>query len=358
METTATNELPPQAPVIAQLLDRKRQAGEPIEIVFSDRDGCWEVSHAGIINVGVTEASTTIFNEGLAENRPTVLVTGRPVAETIREIEAGGLEPFAVVIGAAGTDIANRMPNGSYQRDEGYRELLRGKFDRTAVVGRGAMLVDGFGQSMPDIHLRFQDPENEEGFLAGDAPRSVEEFKVSFDFTTVNTAETLPAVRAAFEATYPNLHVVISEEARYPAGHPEGLKKFYLDILPATKKDAIVYIMNTYGAELGYFQGDSGNDVEGIVGTPNNVIGVLVAGYRDEAGEAVKATLAGGDARIAMFQRLKNADGSTGNKLVFVDDDPERRGSQSLLYILRTMGNTALRRAVMAILSPERPSAS
>lgn len=369
MERSSTPEIIKHPLVIDGMFAARRTDGYLTEAVFTDRDGTWEVGGKITPDQEVAAASQAIFDGGVASNRPTIIVTGRPTRDTEQEIQEGGLQPFAAIIGAVGTEISYRRADGTYERDETYHDLLARKFDRKVVATRGVQLIQKFARRAPEIGLNFQKPELEEDFLRvreDGLPTAlgaqVEEFKVSFDFTTYTPETTVEEVREMFENAYPGLHVVISEEARYGDGWPEGLKKFFLDVVPATKRDAIDYIMKTKKVGLGYMMGDSGNDVDALANTRHNVLSILVGDCREEAYKSLQRHILERRERERLpsqFHRLEGSEESlrthvmdmllrkSGEKLLYVGSGPEERGSLSFIRVAEILGDAALRKRIL-----------
>ena len=342
--------------MIDAMLEWRRKQGFVTEAVFTDRDGTWEVTTKNengerILDPEVVTASQTIFDEGMATGRPTIIVTGRATKATETEIlRDKKLPKFAAIVGAVGTEISYLSADGThYERDEDYRRLLLGKFNRKSVASRGAELVSEFKALLPGLALDFQKPEVERAFLAGENV-GTEEFKVSFGFRTHEARTLLPVIQAAFNRAYPGLHVVISGQPN--PDDPKAAPEFFLDVIPATKRDAVDYIMKSRGIDVGYMMGDSGNDEDAILNTAPNVLGAAVGGSQPELVAAVESRLISEEegGRTGIFQMLKKIDRPIGEiaydeKLIRVGGEKEK-GSITLLNVFRALGNTAVREIV------------
>jgi hypothetical protein len=358
--------------MLDDMLQWRRDQGFVTEAVFTDRDGTWEVTEKvkdesgnerEILDPEVVAASQTIFDEGVATGRPTIIVTGRATIATETEIlRDKKLPKFAAIVGAVGTEISYLSADGThYVRDEDYRRLLLGKFDRMGVAAKGKELIGRFRDLLPGLELDFQKPEIEQAFLDGEEAET-EEFKVSFGFKTYEAEALLPVIQAAFDEAYTGLHVVISGQPNRDPNNPNGPKEFFLDVIPATKRDAVDYIMKSRGIDVGYMQGDSGNDTDAIANSLPNVFGIAVGGSQPELITALEPLLVpeeeGG--RVGIFQMLKRLDVPIDEleyeKLLRMGAKNEK-GSKALVNVFRALGHTAVREAIFSHIGVPRPDA-
>lgn len=240
---------------------------------------------------------------------PIIAVTGNSFEHVRRRIENGELPVFQAVVGDVGTDMWLLESDGTFTRDQPYQKRLSGSgYNRRDVVQAARLLLPFFRKH--GIRMQFQAPEKEAAYLTHPSPDYLP-YKVSLHF--FGDDEAVELVQAIFENQFKNQKIVICEEIHHNAmlGPAAGTKKYCLDILAATKADAVNYLIKQFDLRQGVVAGDSGNDVSMLLETPDNFAAVAVGGHKPELRTALETAKTG--------------------KPVFIDTDKTRMAAQTLL---------------------------
>ncbi|MCL5774751.1 MAG: HAD family hydrolase, partial [Patescibacteria group bacterium] len=205
-------------------------------------------------------------------------------------------------------------------------------FDRVRLVGQAKTMLAKFSQSHPDWQMNFQLPEKEQSLEASPEP-DYQKFKISFHF--FSSPEELEAVSQEVSGFFPNQNILTCEEIGHnrnlPADAP--VKKYCLDILPATKADAVNYLEKICGINKGLVAGDSGNDTAMLVDS-QRLTAVLVGGYKTELKSAVDSKIPSLRPGKRSFQRITTASGGT--KAVYIEQG-ERLAAESILHAAKIL---------------------
>jgi len=310
---------------IANMLDAQDQRGEPRTAMFSDIDNT-------IYRAGTEEATQRLAESGKDQSYPIIANTGNDY-ETVRlNIESGKLPRFQAIIGQVGTEIwVSKDQDGvpAYIKDEYFEELLKQTgFDRSKVAQEAQRIIDTAGQDYPDWELDFQNPGIEEKLVEQPDP-DYQPFKVSF--YSMAEEDDLEELSSLFKERYPGQAIVICEEIGYNRSLPPDAsrKKYCIDVLPATKRDAVVYMSSVLGIKRGVVAGDSGNDVDMLIES-GDLNAILVGGYKPEALEGVRPFLIKDKEGRSGFQRIRDSQGRT--KAIFIENDPSRLAANSILH--------------------------
>jgi hydroxymethylpyrimidine pyrophosphatase-like HAD family hydrolase len=110
----------------------------------------------------------------------------------------------------------------------------------------------------------------------------VQPFKISFHFFASSDRE-IDTVMGAIAEMFPSQKIVMCGEIGHNATVQEGQPlKYCVDIVAATKADAVNYLTRILDIKKGVVAGDSGNDVDMLLNS-DNMDAVLVGGYKSEA---------------------------------------------------------------------------
>lgn len=310
----------PQRPVLATQLAAQRQRGEAPVAIFTDLDGTFVVPG----NPRATAAAAELFRHTQTKNYPIIAVTGRNTARVLAEIQRGDLPPFNAIIGAVGTEIVLQYTN-RYQPDTEFHTQLQAIYDRRQVLSKAIQLLHTGNADYPNAQLQLQQPEVERAFLEASGP-APDPLKISLYFLASLDTD-LASIEKLFIQAFPNLKIITSADMYYSAPSPAAPKRYNLDILPASKSDAIRYVMHTYGVKRGIVAGDSGNDIDALL-VPG-LTAVLVGGHSKGVRTALAGHLPGISA--ASSNMLHQA---VGDKHLFIDTSTTRAGAQSILLVL------------------------
>lgn len=313
-------------------MNARREAGNTLAVLFTDIDGTFFAP-------GHTASTKQIEKTAEDKNVPLVAITGRNFKQVLERIETPNhpefnLPYFHVIAGSVGTEIwvlhVDQEGNKTYVRDDEFVEQFAdGKYDRVSVAGLSQILIDQNSQLHPEWHLNFQDPESENAFLQGENPE-VEPYKVSFNAFLASPQE-LSDMRQKLEERFVGQKVIISEGDR--KDHlTEGRRHYNIDVLPATKADAVNYIRDKTNVEAAFVAGNGGNDTAMLMGSGDISIGV--GGSDLEVVEAIQneAPSRGGRKN---FSRSK-----PGGKIYYIETG-ERKGPQSILYATKVIERAA-----------------
>ncbi|MCL5008791.1 MAG: hypothetical protein M1400_00420 [Patescibacteria group bacterium] len=134
---------------------------------------------------------------------------------------------------------------------------------------------------------------------------------------------------------FPKQNILTCEEIGHnrnlPANAP--IKKYCLDILPATKADAVNYLEKICGINKGLVAGDSGNDTAMLIDS-RGLTAVLVGGYKTELRSAVDSKTPSPKPGKRSFQRITAASGET--KAVYIEQG-ERLAAESILHAAKIL---------------------
>jgi hydroxymethylpyrimidine pyrophosphatase-like HAD family hydrolase len=245
---------------------------------------------------------------------PLVLVSG-PEFEAIRQrILTKEVPPADIIMSAVGTAIWVRQANDTWLPDNHFTARLQATgYDRTNVLQSAQQLVHALGQSAPELRLQLQNATQQSPF------------KVSmYFFATPRLAD---AIAEACWHYFSPAKIVTCEEIHHNAALPKNAatKKYCLDILAATKGEAISYLIDTLDIKGGYKAGDSGNDTAMLL-SPDPLLPILVGGYKADIGLTVRRALMPGS--TGPLHELLDG------RLIFIDDSPTRRCAQSILHVI------------------------
>lgn len=283
------------------------------------------------------DASMVLAQAAMRSDVPLVAVTGNDIATVQQRIASGQLPQFQIIIGAVGTEIAvlTKNPDGTvfYGKDTLYEDAFQANFPRRTIVEQTEDIIKKAQESMPGRQIAFQHANLEEKFLQGENPH--QPYKVSCNFFA-DSEEKIDFVRKSFQANFPNQKIIISEEI----GHngqmkPEDTnKKYNIDVVPATKADAIRYVQSQEAVDFAIVAGDSGNDADMLTNVGN--VAILVGGAKQEAKDAIVAALGvsmrGGS---RSFTRVSDTDKT---KFYYQERNvADRLGPQSILHALRIL---------------------
>ncbi len=268
-----------------------------------------------------------------AENWPIIAATGNNYEPIMRQrVASGELPAFEVIVGSVGTEIWFRRGN-TYVFDTNYDASLRQTGYRRIEVARAASeLLTDFSTSLPQAKLMFQNPRDEAAYLAKPDP-SYMPYRTSLFFFAQSKRE-LSYVSQQFQTRFPDYKIVICEEIGHNADlRPDDPhKKYCVDIVPVTKADAVNYLISKLRILGGMVTGDSGNDSDMLLQTPDSFTAVAVGGHKPELAEALQAAITGPGEEP--FQRI-------GKKRVLIDTDATRMAAQTLLFARQSLRASA-----------------
>jgi hydroxymethylpyrimidine pyrophosphatase-like HAD family hydrolase len=289
------------SPEVFALSDAKLQleaqdaANRPRTALFSDIDDSF-IDRAG--RSEAIAAAWEIREWANATHVPIILVTGVEFAGVEPRLQSQQIPGAEVLITSVGTEIWVRQTDGTYLRDEAYAAWLAKKqFDRSAVT----QAIEERLHEQPHLRLTFQG--------------KTEPYKVSLHF--FGTHAEAAAVEADYKTRFPNFAIIVCEEINYNATLPPNAteKKFCLDIAAAGKDDALAYIVGALAIKAGWKAGDSGND-KAMLLHDDPLQAIVVGGAKPELIAAAKA--------------------AQGERHIYIEQDPQLRAAQSILYVIET----------------------
>lgn len=290
---------------LAAFLDAQAKAGKHRSALITDIDNTfYHRSHRD-----AAAAAWGLRKRATAAPYPIIAITGADFEHVHRRMESGELPLLEAIVGNVGTDIWLLEQNGAFVRDRTYAELLGASgYDRREVVRTVKLLLPIFHKR--GIRIQFQDPDREAALLVYPDPDYLP-YKVSLHF--FGDDQTVQQVQEVYAREFPEYSVVICEEIHRNAliTPNDQFKKYCLDILPATKADAMQYLIASFNVQRGVVAGDSGNDIAMLLKTPDDFIAVAVGGHKPELRTALEAQTAG--------------------RPIFIDTDQRRRAAQTLL---------------------------
>lgn len=244
---------------------------------------------------------------------PIIAVTGGDYEQLVRgRIESHELPVLDVLVTSVGTEIRYLLSDGTYQKDQVYDKKLKDTgYDRLSVVKKAQQLIAE--EKANGAKVRFQDPAEEAKYLVR-PDLTYLPYKVSLHFFAEDNGDQM-AIR--FKHQFSRLKIVVCEEINHNATLKPGekRKKYCLDIMPATKADAVNYLIEKLKIEQGVVAGDSGNDIDMLLETPKSFIAVAVGGHKVELKQALEA------------HKVANRN----HKPIFIDADDDRLAAQTLL---------------------------
>lgn len=284
------------------------QAERPKQALITDIDNTFYRSD----NPAAIAAAWRLREQATYDSYPIIAVTGNSYTVIQRRIDSGELPNFDTIVGSVGTEIWQQQSD-TYIFDAAYDDRLKQTgYEHQHVTADADALLTSLNATMPDVSLQFQDA----------SVNSV--YKTSLYFFADNPTDLL-IITQEFAHHFPKYKIVVSEEIHYNATlqPDDARKKYCLDIVPATKADAVNYLIDTMHLTKGIVAGDSGNDIDMLLDTPDSFVAVAVGGYKQELGDALVTATSDGDDIFRM----------KGNKPVFIDNDTIRKAGQTLLFI-------------------------
>lgn len=295
---------------------------------------------------GDPEESKALFDEAGEQNYPVIADTGNQIQVVRDRIASGELPEFQAVCSSVGSQIwvlkSDETGERSYVPDSKYREkVLATGFDRKEVAALAENEIEVYSQSDPDLKLSFQWPIEEREFLEGGHYLENQEFKVSLQFES--DLEKMYDVKNKFHEIFPRAKVSVCEIKKID----EQKNLYFMDILAADKADAINYLCEELGIDVGMVAGDSGNDIAMLSNTYANVHSVLVGSHKPEAYNAISKLTSGPEVSgKGSFRRVPTGES---NKLFYI----ERKGLRGPHSIKRA-AEILLRASRIAKLSKEK----
>lgn len=314
----------------AQMRAEQAERGEKFTAAFTDVDNTFHRQDR-------QEASRELFASAVEKDYPLVAVTGNDLAGIEKRQATNELPKFPVTIGSVGTEIDVLQADGTYKRDEAFRQMLLKEkhFDRPTIARSAAEMIADLAEKNPDAELNYQGTEHspyrlaEEAYLQNPEANAgkVQEFKVSFHFFADSPAGVESLARESAER-FPGQEIVICEEIHYNREHEgESRKKYCLDVVPITKAGAVEYVSKRTGVEKGIVAGDSGNDTDMLMQS-GKLQAIVVGGAKSEligAADAVSQEKPG----KSSFRRVLGEDGTL--RAMYVERG-ERKGPESIAY--------------------------
>lgn len=244
-----------------------------------------------------------------ANQRPIIAVTGNHYPDVQQRIDSGELPQFEVIVGSVGTEIWY-LHDGIYIPDATFEEQLQNMgYVAKRVIDDAAILIKKLATTLPTANLSFQ--------------KNNSTYKTSLHFFAANQ-QAITAITSAFANQFPSFKIITCEEIHYNAtlASDDQHKRYCLDIVPSTKADAVNYLIDAFDIKQGIIAGDSGNDSDMLMTTPDSFVSVAVGGCKNELRDAIMAVTTDN----GMFRRR-------GNKWFFVDTANDRKAAETLLFI-------------------------
>lgn len=292
-------------------LGAQTHAGRERSALFTDIDNSWYRPD----NPAAVEAAWELRERATTAPYPIIAVTGAGFDELVwPRIESGALPRPEVLVSSVGTDIRFLLLNDQFIKDEEYEQWLKNiGYDRLEVLRAVNQLLPQLRADGSEIS--FQETEKEAAYLESPDP-SYQPYKVSMHFFGDDSEVQDTAV--FFRDEFPRFKIVTCEDIHHNATlPPEALRKKYcLDIVAANKADAVNYIIKRLRLVRGAIGGDSGNDIDMLLDTPEQFIAVAVGGHKAE----LKAAL---EAHKATFGDM--------HKPIYIDTHDDRQAAQTLL---------------------------
>jgi len=243
---------------ISRKIEKRKTDGLQQVVLFSDIDNTF-------YDRNNPDASSHLSNMLEKMSWGVVYVTGRDQ----EMVESQNDLPKAdIVVGAVGTEIYILNTEGKYVRDEEFREILLGSWDRDTIYQEAKDIVNRHSD------ISFQPRDNPD--LIGQEGHEPQEFKISLHiFGEIEKAQEVAKLFDQIKG----IKVIFSTDIHNP-------NKFNLDLLPETggKELAVQYLSNKLGIK-GFVAGDSGNDLGMLLDSGHPAI--LVGGAQEETRAAV-----------------------------------------------------------------------
>ncbi|HET9411997.1 MAG TPA: HAD family hydrolase [Candidatus Saccharimonadales bacterium] len=239
--------------------------------VFSDIDNTLVGT-----GTGFQEATNQIRSFTSDRRLPLFLITGLSLPRVMARIATGEIPlPEAISCGA-GTEIWLRQQDGSWQKDKAYAQQVQDSGFHVSDITKKA---EAFIRQYKENRVSFQ------------ASADMTPYKVSLHFFAPNKQAAEVALHAAH--VFAPFSVLYCEEINFNSSLPRGAiqKKYCLDIVPATKADALRYMVDSFHIDGGIKAGDSGNDIAMLL-QKDVLLPVLVGGHTEEVCQAICDTIA------------------------------------------------------------------
>lgn len=290
-------------------LDFQENDGRLRTVIFTDVDDTFYRAN----DAEAIRGAYSLQRRARAVHVPLVIATGNSFQTMAEKIETGVLPPFESIIGSVGTEIWDRTPEGSYTFDADYDAMLRATgYDKETIISQATALLANFTPF--DMQLQ---PNTATADSA---------YKVSLNFFASDQQE-VADIEQSWLVHFPNFKVVVCEEIGHnkKLAEGEGPKKYCLDVVAATKADAINYLETKYRVQTGLVAGDSGNDIQAMTETSSNFAAILVGGHKPEALAALEQQLVEDDDESFFRQTALG-------KTVFIERHKTRMAANSILY--------------------------
>lgn len=304
-----------------------KQSGKGPKAIFTDIDDT-------LYRTGHEDEMKEFLKLIKASSIPLIAVTGNDYKGVMRRIREGQLPYFEVIAGSVGTEIwfLHKGSDGKlkYKEDIFYKKHLEAiNFSRPKLVVRSHEMIEFFSRNYPELHLNFQIPEKEMELISNPDP-IYQPFKISFYF--FSSLEDISVVRKNVKDRFGEYPIVICEEINHNSTLPASakIKKYCLDIVPATKRNAVEYICSKNKIVQGLVAGDSGNDTEMLVET-GKLNAILVGGHTQDA--RIDIDFASGENKNS-FRQIYTKKGKK-RKILFVEQNPNRIAAGSLLFAFK-----------------------
>ncbi len=278
------------------------------------------------------DASKKLFNDLSAENYPTVAVTGNDIATIKRKIDSGILPHFPIIVGSAGTEIWVLQEGAGidYQKDSYYESTLHEiGFNRDRIATQATTLIEELKTEKPKWFLNFQhlDPTVDPTDPNAEKPLAYQPFKVSF-YAYASTPKQLSEIKNRVQAGFPDQKIVIADESNYNGKLKpnEARKKYCIDIVPATKADAVADLAQRSGVNLKVVAGNDVNDADVLKEVGD--ISIIVGGSTENLLQTIKEAIPK-DQTAKHFARIKDEQGNL-KKLYYREKDPNKLGPESI----------------------------
>lgn len=310
-----------------KMREKASKEGYPFGVLFTDLDDTFYRKDR-------KEESNKLVRMADEKSIPIVIATGNNYKGVLGRIEQGELPYFSVIAGSVGTEIwvLHIDQNGKkhYVKDQEYENtLLKTGFDRRALGKTSFDMIKTFGVDHLDWQFKFQKPDVELAYQKGEKVE-IEPFKISFD--AFSSGENAPEqIYKEVASRFPGQKVVVCEDSGYKGKDGETGKKYFIDILPATKADAVNYISHKMQVDIAGVAGDSGNDSTMLTGTGN--IAFRVGGSKPELNLAIQEAVTTGKGR-GSFRKIENPDGTV---KIYYGERGVRLGPESIIYAAQVL---------------------
>jgi len=292
-------------------LQAQSSAGRECSALFTDIDNTWYRPDSPV----AVEAAWELRERASAAPYPIIAVTGASFDGLVwPRVESEVLPRPEVVASSVGTSIRFLLANNHFVKDMEYELWLQDiGYDRLEVLHAVNQLLPQLRADGAEIS--FQEPEKEAAYLESPDP-NYQPYKVSMHFFADEAGAQDTAT--FFGREFSRFKIVTCEDIHHNATLPPEApsKKYCLDIVAANKADAVNYIIKKLRLVRGVVGGDSGNDIDMLLDTPESFIAVAVGGHKAELKAALEAH--------------KAAFGNT-RKPMYIDTHTDRLAAQTLL---------------------------